>query len=729
MNNRTINEDSLDVPSENYDEFIEDQISYYKGIQHRDEELWEDFRLDFAKWTSDDFKELSKRKRGILRSFLRDNGIYINKSDTVADGLTNLLDTTGYPEWPRKELDKIIATRKFNSRRNPDLQGSYAYPRKEEEKAPIQNISSIATSPTDVKPIQYQPPQQKSLIDNTPAQTYNAQDVSRSDKQISQQYRPANGPSQASYNIQNLHKMYQKEDVYSGADDVFDKKLRIFYDLCFKANIDHSDYAKAFATMLTGEARDYYFNKISEQRQERKTIEWEDTKLEDFKERYPDKTLHECFDIMRDKLMKDQAILRSELQTDATIRDKLYRACRDVPECNLALFRRSPTFQGASEEIWNSLAIQSRIPSQKAFTAYDADPLGSHEVLFTDRKYKGKTSRFENHPNSSRNYDKTKKCFICKKPGCWSTNHSDEQRRLSFQKFKNAKWNESKIQQFVNEYEGLDPENVGEYEEFINEMNFEDETNTNTSSLHISKVFTTDIFGEVNGEELIKDLERQSTIHAFSRGYGVPPKFEDTAGTVDIFLSSRYSTGVFMGIMIDTGASFRSTASHNQYLALKKTHDIELDKSRAGEAKVQFGIGSTTSLGTVDLITPIGKVTFHVVSANAPFLLSIKDMDELRVKLDDLENVLIQGEKYIPIIRAYGHPWMLLDKNKTLAYFSQEIQGDNLTNCHLTEIELRRLHRRFGHPSVARFHKVLQRAGHETNFESLKRLTEYCEQC
>lgn len=96
----------------------------------------------------------------------------------------------------------------------------------------------------------------------------------------------------------------------------------------------------------------------TEQRQERKTIEWEDTKLEDFKEIYPYKTLLECFDIMRDKLMKDQAILRSEFQTDATIRDKLYRACRDVPERNLALFRRSPTFQGASEEIRNSLAIQ-----------------------------------------------------------------------------------------------------------------------------------------------------------------------------------------------------------------------------------------------------------------------------------------------------------------------------------------------------------------------------------
>lgn len=69
MNNRTINEDSLDVPSENYDEFIEDQISYYKEIQHRDEELWEDFRFDFAKWTSDDFKELSKRNEEFYEVF------------------------------------------------------------------------------------------------------------------------------------------------------------------------------------------------------------------------------------------------------------------------------------------------------------------------------------------------------------------------------------------------------------------------------------------------------------------------------------------------------------------------------------------------------------------------------------------------------------------------------------------------------------------------------------
>lgn len=107
--------------------------------------------------------------------------------------------------------------------------------------------------------------------------------------------------------------------------------------------MDPTDYPRAFATMLTGEARDYYFNRISgnrfttvemiqsmkscfetEQRQERKTIEWEDTKSESYKTKYPDKTFLECFDVMRDQLLKDQAILRPELLIDATIRDKIY---------------------------------------------------------------------------------------------------------------------------------------------------------------------------------------------------------------------------------------------------------------------------------------------------------------------------------------------------------------------------------------------------------------------
>ena len=47
----------------------------------------------------------------------------------------------------------------------------------------------------------------------------------------------------------------------------------------------------------------------------------------------------------------------------------------------------------------------------------------------------------------------------------------------------------------------------------------------------------------------------------------------------------------------------------------------------------------------------------------------------------------------------------------------------------MTESELRRIHRRFGHPSVRRLFKILQRAGYDTEFKAIEHLTKYCHQC
>lgn len=46
-----------------------------------------------------------------------------------------------------------------------------------------------------------------------------------------------------------------------------------------------------------------------------------------------------------------------------------------------------------------------------------------------------------------------------------------------------------------------------------------------------------------------------------------------------------------------------------------------------------------------------------------------------------------------------------------------------------TDIELRQLHRRFGHPSVRRLARVLERSGHEIDRKALEHLTKYCRLC
>jgi hypothetical protein len=68
---------------------------------------------------------------------------------------------------------------------------------------------------------------------------------------------------------------------------------------------------------------------------------------------------------------------------------------------------------------------------------------------------------------------------------------------------------------------------------------------------------------------------------------------------------------------------------------------------------------------------------------------------------------------------------MLLDKLEPLV-FSQRYET---SSCHLTKTELRQLHRRFRHPSVGRLKRLLDRSGHKTNLEEIKRLNRFCHHC
>ena len=115
--------------------------------------------------------------------------------------------------------------------------------------------------------------------------------------------------------------------------------------------------------------------------------------------------------------------------------------------------------------------------------------------------------------------------------------------------------------------------------------------------------------------------------------------------------------------------------------------------------KVQFGISSTSSVGSIVVETPIGQVEFHIMHAKTPFLLSLADMDKLGVYFNNLTNSLvISTSRSILVIRRFSHSFLLWDAS--LQSFIAESFAYN--PCYLTTIELQRLHRRFGHPSVAR---------------------------
>ncbi|EKD18830.1 hypothetical protein MBM_03072 [Drepanopeziza brunnea f. sp. 'multigermtubi' MB_m1] len=138
------------------------------------------------------------------------------------------------------------------------------------------------------------------------------------------------------------------------------------------------------------------------------------------------------------------------------------------------------------------------------------------------------------------------------------------------------------------------------------------------------------------------------------------------AGKAKTYMASRYSENVFIGLMIDSGAANFSTASLPQLRALQKRYpEVQLDTSRAKEKSVKYGIGSATSIRAVTLQTPLGQV---------------------------------------------------------------DTEGETVY-CHLTEEQLRTIHKRFGHPSTSRFAAVLKRAGHEFKRDLLYNIQKFCHHC
>jgi hypothetical protein len=124
--------------------------------------------------------------------------------------------------------------------------------------------------------------------------------------------------------------------------------------------------------------------------------------------------------------------------------------------------------------------------------------------------------------------------------------------------------------------------------------------------------------------------------------------------TIDVFtFKGCYSSDTFQDIMPNTGASGVSSAEEPQFKALYKIDPkVQLNISKAGEHKIRFRKEDpVASRGTVDVSTPLGTITFHVLPTNTPFLFCIKDIDNIVVELHNLKNVLVQGTKVVPVVR------------------------------------------------------------------------------
>ena len=142
--------------------------------------------------------------------------------------------------------------------------------------------------------------------------------------------------------------------------------------------------------------------------------------------------------------------------------------------------------------------------------------------------------------------------------------------------------------------------------------------------------------------------------------------------------------------MINIGAAFASTTGFGQFLALQQLQNgICINPDTANGARFKFGIGMTSSKGTVQVKSLIGVLSFHVVDANTPFLLLLYDLNSLGVYYNNLSNTLVGKNTTWPVVCKFGHLFLIWEKPLSMFYTTIFHNRDNVPiEGQLTEVEL-----------------------------------------
>ena len=736
------------------------------------------FKEDFEDWNEARFNLVHKEYRRSLRLLLRKRGIYTgNLLGKIAPQLSQLLDIEDLPEW--HEIDpKDFMRMRFDEE-------TYALRLREKLESTPTNSPPAATptpkptprstpppaappaAPTPIAPTLAVPPQ--SIVPSQPTpQTWQPQHTPQPQltthptsyvfRHPSIQPRAApvataspapiatefpasviaptvaldlyttippedfpNEPTDTDVQ-QRFTKIWNKRKTYTGEPyDLLDDILKVFLSVCFHNQIRPGQFHALFPHIISGRAEVYYVSHVDWTQRFRQVYDqikkhfdtevnhnhyytdWTTTTFTRVRAENPEKNLQEVLQKLLDKLQLCQRALGKQFEGDVILRTTVINACRGVPELEYALFN-APT---GTEKLFADL--------RSSIETHLARGTGNSQ-FFLDRRYHGGDRRrppFRGY-NGRRGggghgggyggeRQGRKRCFICKKEGCWSTKHTREERDRARAQYA------AECDEFAAYM--CDCESEANEEDDAEDSEIGDEDNAQAEAWLCQQSF----MHQITGEDIYAAEQPDTIAEHFT-------------------IENRYSRDRFQGIMVDTGAASVSTAGRGQLQALQKelpTTTLEL--STAGQASVRFGNGEVIhSIGTVVINLPVGQNTFHVLDTPTPFLFSLADMDRLGVYFDNTRNELVtcghdgkggpgtgdraRGNGTIPVVRKWGHPWFFLSKLES-------------TTAFLTEKEIRTLHRRFGHPAVARLQTLLKLSGNEAPMDVLEGISKMCHHC
>lgn len=764
---------SIDIANTDAQE-VTDYLDYcrasYAHYSHLNEELWQQYVLDFGNFMPETFDLAHINKLRPIRTALREGGVWIPSGarETKEETIQNLIACANLPETPSGTLQQL---RDLRTPRPRILQ--LQLEEAERAEAAALRAASVPPAQPATAPSSVGVPEDQRSLATPEGGRFRTQETEPTDYPYARNVSLAQSEAKGAVNLEgtptrhraydvgvtepikptvrtygrelgNLAKLYTEDLKYGNEVDNFDFKLTIFKDNCGRADVPPEQWLRAYPTMLRGLALDHYYTNVAKSGLNELSFEevcnatrayfegeefrrgalsrWNSVTFRSIMEKHPEKAPEECLQLLVTELRHLQHSLEPTLRTDPFLHNKLILACQDVPACEYACYRPSETLAGLINDLRSSIITRSKQLASSNTT----------EQMFTDRRYHSNRPAYRqpNRPANRTVGQPAKRCFVCKQEGCWSTKHTKEEQEDSKQRFRASleprfsRTFDRNPRQYMAEFEGEEPGDAEESLTGVVEALIAADTD-DFEYIEPAEAFLTSFgpIGATDASNITSSLAERSFVHALTADSNPSLAESDPFAYLT---TDRYTQDAFYGVMIDSGASKRSTAGYGQYLAYIRSNPAsKLDPTTAGAIHVQFGIGSTPSIGSITIPTPIGAAEFHVVKADTPFLLCLADMDALGVYLNNLTNELVGATGTVPVVRRFGHAFMLWDQS-LYAYVTQSIE---LNTCYLTSIELQRLHRRFGHPSVDRLRRILERTGHEVPKHALIRLSKYCTQC
>ncbi|TQS36268.1 hypothetical protein Golomagni_03287 [Golovinomyces magnicellulatus] len=163
-------------------------------------------------------------------------------------------------------------------------------------------------------------------------------------------------------------------------------------------------------------------------------------------------------------MQKTQRGLDIEYQSDKMIKNNMVNACRDLKECSYACFRSSSTLESFCADIRASIGTATRIAAKQKSSYMSQDV--QNPVFYTDRRYHGghrhqqSNKPFSSYGNKNCVNGYVKRCFVCKKSGCWSSKHCEQERSKAGKDFRSrmrdrgTPFSNIKTRQYITEFEG-----------------------------------------------------------------------------------------------------------------------------------------------------------------------------------------------------------------------------------------------------------------------------------